>query len=30
MLFDRQGMLRYKVVGFEYTDFIESQIKALL
>ena len=30
MLYDRQGVLRYKVVGFEYTDTIESQIKPLL
>ena len=30
MLYDRQGMLRYKVVGFEYTDAVESQIKPLL
>ena len=30
MLYDRQGILRKKVVGFEYTDVFESQIKALL
>ena len=30
MLFDRHGMLRYKVIGFEYADAVESQIKPLL
>jgi thiol-disulfide isomerase/thioredoxin len=30
MLYDRQGILREKVVGFEYTDVIESSVKALL
>ena len=30
MLFDRQGILRKKVVGFEYTDVIESEMKPLL
>jgi thiol-disulfide isomerase/thioredoxin len=30
MLFDRQGILRYKVIGFEYTDILESRIKPLL
>jgi len=30
MLYDRQGILRYKVIGFEYTDTVESQIKPLL
>jgi thiol-disulfide isomerase/thioredoxin len=30
MLYDRQGILRYKIVGFEYTDAVESQIKRLL
>ena len=30
MLYDRQGTLRYKVIGFEYTDTVESQIKPLL
>jgi cytochrome c biogenesis protein CcmG/thiol:disulfide interchange protein DsbE len=30
LLYDRQGVLRYKVVGFEYTDAVESQIKPLL
>jgi len=30
MLYDRQGILRNKVIGFEYTDVIESELKALL
>jgi thiol-disulfide isomerase/thioredoxin len=30
MLYDREGILRYKVVGFEYTDVIESELKPLL
>jgi len=30
MLYDRQGTLRYKVIGFEYPDTVESQIKPLL
>ena len=30
MLYDRQGVLREKVIGFEYTDVIESRIKPLL
>jgi thiol-disulfide isomerase/thioredoxin len=30
MLYDRQGILRNKVVGFEYTDVIESEVKPLL
>jgi thiol-disulfide isomerase/thioredoxin len=30
MLYDRQGILRNKVIGFEYTDVIESEIKPLL
>ena len=30
MLYDRQGMLRTKVVGFEYTDNFESALKLLL
>jgi len=30
MIYDRQGMLRQKIIGFEYTDVIESEIKALL
>jgi thiol-disulfide isomerase/thioredoxin len=30
MLYDRQGILRKKVVGFEYADVLESAIKPLL
>ena len=30
MLYDRQGVLRAKVVGFEYTDNFESAVKPLL
>ena len=30
MLFDRQGILFTKVIGFEYTDNIESALKPLL
>ena len=30
MLYDRQGILRYKVVGFEYSDKIESMLKRVL
>ena len=30
MLYDRQGILRKKVVGFEYTDNFESALKQLL
>lgn len=30
VLYDRQGILRNKVIGFEYTDAIESDVKALL
>lgn len=30
MLFDRQGILRKKVIGFEYTDVIETALKPLL
>lgn len=29
-LYDRQGILRYKVIGFEYTSVIEAQLKPLL
>ncbi|MGH9760289.1 MAG: TlpA family protein disulfide reductase, partial [Blastocatellia bacterium] len=27
MIYDRQGILRYKVIGFEYTGTIESELK---
>jgi len=30
MLYDRQGVLRKKVIGFEYTDDFESALRALL
>lgn len=30
MLYDRQGILRKKVVGFEYTETFENAIRALL
>jgi hypothetical protein len=30
MLYDRQGILRTKVVGFEYTDKIAQVLKPLL
>lgn len=30
MLYDRQGILRQKVVGFEYTHIIESELRPLL
>jgi hypothetical protein len=30
MLYDRQGILRKKVVGFEYTDAFESALQPLL
>jgi thiol-disulfide isomerase/thioredoxin len=30
MLYDRQGILRTKVIGFEYTDNFESALKPLL
>jgi thiol-disulfide isomerase/thioredoxin len=30
MLYDRQGILRNKVIGFEYTSVIESELEPLL
>jgi thiol-disulfide isomerase/thioredoxin len=30
LLYDRDGILRNKFIGFEYTDIIESEIKPLL
>jgi hypothetical protein len=30
MLYDRQGILSRKVVGFEYTNVFESEVKRLL
>jgi|SRR5581483_2781021 len=30
MLYDRNGILRWKIVGFEYTDNVEAALKPLL
>ena len=30
LLYDRHGILRQKIVGFEYTSVIEAELKALL
>ena len=30
LLYDRQGVLHKKVIGFEYTDVFESELKTLL
>jgi thiol-disulfide isomerase/thioredoxin len=30
LLYDRQGVLRKKIVGFEYTSVVESELKPLL
>ena len=30
LLYDRQGILRQKIIGFEYTDVIEKELKKLL
>jgi thiol-disulfide isomerase/thioredoxin len=30
MIYDRQGILRNKVIGFEYTDRIESEVQGIL
>jgi thiol-disulfide isomerase/thioredoxin len=30
MLYDRKGTLRKKIIGFEYTEVVESEIKPLL
>jgi thiol-disulfide isomerase/thioredoxin len=30
MLYDRQGILREKIIGFEYTDVVERALKPLL
>ena len=30
LLYDRQGILRQKIIGFEYTEVVESELKSLL
>src|SRR5438270_1278418 len=30
LLYDRQGILRQKIIGFEYTDVIEASLKPLI
>jgi len=30
LLYDRRGILRKKVIGFEYTDVIEADLKPLI
>ena len=30
MLYDRNGVLRMKVIGFEYTETVEAALKPLL
>lgn len=30
LLYDRQGVLRQKIIGFEYTDVVEADLKSLL
>jgi thiol-disulfide isomerase/thioredoxin len=30
MIYDRNGLLRQKIIGFEYTEVIESEIRSLL
>jgi hypothetical protein len=30
MLYDRQGILRTKIIGFEYTDAFEKDLNPLL
>lgn len=30
LLYDRNGVLRWKIIGFEYTDVVEQEVKKLL
>jgi len=30
LLYDRQGILQQKIIGFEYTDVVEAEVKPLL
>jgi thiol:disulfide interchange protein len=30
MVYDRQGILREKIIGFEYTDAVEKVLKPLI
>jgi hypothetical protein len=30
LLYDRHGVLRYKVIGFEYTSTVEAEVKKIL
>lgn len=30
LLYDRRGILRKKIIGFEYTDVVEAELKSLL
>jgi hypothetical protein len=30
LIYDRQGILQQKIIGFEYTDVIETDLKPLL
>jgi hypothetical protein len=30
LLYDREGKLRQKIIGFEYTNVVESDLKPLL
>jgi hypothetical protein len=30
LIYDRSGVLRKKIIGFEYTEAVEAELKALL